>query len=343
MPKKTDRNVILRSYVLRRQGKTLDEILDVLSEQFKEDQIPDRSTISRHMKIYESELPNELAEDAPFKWSDMKEAPWEGSRAVLGGYAHYIANGYPITFGQFTKRHAKWIWRVSQALGPQGDMTQFDSFEAILNVDLQEVWLEDANALYHIQSLPTRTDILETAMEYAWREIHSILFTVELDTNDLDFWLAFSPWRSPLQLSKYHKSRDEFGGFRRVLWHTGNREWLKDVDPGLATFLKVNFPNSFPESEPTDEEYKTYVSALDGLLPSQQRIINRWVEAVVENPELWETAIEIWYMEFHRRLQKEMQKAMRNDDNNIFENHALLLVQIQEELNERQRQASKQQ
>ena len=59
MPKKTDRDVILRSYVLRRQGKTLDEILDDLSKDFDEDRIPDRSTISRYMKRFKSKLPEE--------------------------------------------------------------------------------------------------------------------------------------------------------------------------------------------------------------------------------------------------------------------------------------------
>ena len=346
MPKKTDRDIILQSYVLRRQGKTLDEILDDLSKEFDEDRIPDRSTISRYMKRFESKLPEELAaEDAPFKWSEMKAVPWEGSHVVMGAYAHYIANGGPDFFGPFTNRNAMWIYRVSQALGPQGDMSLPDSFEARFGEDFEmfllNKWREGVGvtALYEVPPLPTRFDLIIIAREYSLREIHSILFSVEFDTRDLDLWLAFAPWNSPIQISKYNMARDAFGGFQRILWHSEEVEWLNLVDPKTAAFVKENSPDEIPDSEPPDEGDKTIVSVLDGLLPSQRGILLLWLKAVKKDPVLGGVGINLWYLEFYRRAQI---ARVQNDETDSLKDHHILLRQIQEELNERQHQASKQ-
>lgn len=350
MPKKTDQNVILRCYILRRQGNTLDEILDALSEEFDENQIPDRSTISRHLKKYESIPPDKLAEDTPFKWSEMKEVPWEGSRMVLGAYVHYMANDGPDYIGPFTKRFAKWIWRVGYALGPQGDMSPFDLSESMFGVDIETLlhntWKEtgDITALNGVPPLPTRFDVFNIAREYSLREIHSILFPVEFDTRDLDLWLAFSPWNGPYQLSKYHKARDGFGGFQRVLWHSGEMEWLQLVDPKAAALVELNSPDEIPGLEPPNEMSEIMISALDGLLLSQLRIVGLWMEAFIKNPDMLGMKTDPWYLEYHRRLQI---ARVQVDENDSFKKYDLLLAEmhrelIQEELNERQRQASKQ-
>lgn len=330
MPKKIDRDVILRSYVLRRQGKSLDAILDYLHEQF-EGRLPDRSTISRYLKRFESELPEELAEDAPFKWSEMKEVPWEGSRAVMGAYAHYVANDGPSIVEPFTNRDAKWIYRVSQAMWLEGHISPRGSSEVVFNEDFDvfahNKWRAtgEITALYEVPSLPTRVDILLIAREYSVREIHSILFSVEFDTSDLDLWLAFLPWTSSIQLLKYHTARDAYGGFERILWHSEDIKWPNLIDPKPAAFLKENSPVEIPEPKPLNEEDKALVFALDGLLPSQTGIIALWLEAASKNPELWEREIDLWYLEFLRRMHL---ARLQNNENDSFKNHDLLLGQI---------------
>ena len=50
----------------------------------------------------------------PFSWSQMDSVPWEHSRAVLDIWAYYETYGNQA-YGPFTRRLAKWSWRVMQA------------------------------------------------------------------------------------------------------------------------------------------------------------------------------------------------------------------------------------
>lgn len=350
MPRKANPNVILRSYILRRQGSTLDEILDRLSEEFEEDQIPDRSTISRHLKQHQSIPPNELAEDAPFKWSQMNIAPWEGSQTVLGAYAHYVTNGLAGYFGPFTNRLAKWIWRISQALSINSNASSYGSFAYSTYFDFEvsrfgtELNADQLNNLFELQSIPTKMDIISIALEYSWRETHSILFSSEFDTFDLDFWLAFAPWQGPTQLLIYNLNRDATEGVGMLKWHYTDVEWLDDVDPETAASHRKHIPHLLippgnVPSEAREDAQKRLRAQMDGLLPSQGRIAVLWFEAAEKNSELWGKSLDQWYLEFYRRY---FTAFYLSPESEYSKNCDSILEQMQKEQYERQHQASKQ-
>ena len=167
MPKKTKRKILVRAYMLR--DLTLNQIVDRLADEFPDEVLPDRSTIARNRKKFESSLPDELAEDTPFKWSEMKVVPWEHTRVILDIAAYYARAGSP--YGPYTNRLAKWCWRVMNAFNAKPS--------------IEEPWR---------RSIVTEVDVLFVAYEYCWREIATAVLKEPFETYELDTFLSFAPW-----------------------------------------------------------------------------------------------------------------------------------------------------
>ena len=118
MPKKLDGLLVVRMHLLRQQGRTLDEIASTLQKEFEN--APNRSTISRYVKRFQNERPEELADDVPFEWATMQNFPWESSRPLLDVWSTFLsAHVHLDEENRFTRRVAKWVSRVLAALTPE--------------------------------------------------------------------------------------------------------------------------------------------------------------------------------------------------------------------------------
>ena len=226
MPKKTSREIVLRIYQLRQTGLSVGVIVDKLAEEFV-DSVPSEATVSRHCRAFTKFPPEELAEDVPFSWGTMTDVPWNESPRILRMWARYLGTPSPEQFGQFTRRLAKWVWRVSTAVGFDMEKVTDSStgFEEVLPVDLVYAYA------------PTFKDVIQIASEYSWREIAHVVLEEPFVTQDLDLMLAFLPWQSNDSLLRYQMARDDEGARERVLWHRWDLRWLWRVVPEVAPLV----------------------------------------------------------------------------------------------------------
>ena len=279
MPKRLPEEIILRIYLLRRQGLTLDGIDEQLSQEFEEP--PSRSSVARIVRQQQELPPTQLAEDVPFSWSSMTEAPWEASRPVLDAWTLYEAQSESEHFGPFTRRLAKWTWRVLQALegtANRGDARHFavaGEFDAGWRLsdrddDLPVLLSFDEEPKKPVPSTPTAGDVIDVAREYAWREIASVVIEPRFDTTDLDMFLAFTPWRDRSWLKLYQRARDR-SEIEMIHWHLFDLEWLDRVDPKFAQSHRERLPDMFqsPDIEAAQLATQLRLRKVDGLLRSQ--------------------------------------------------------------------------
>ena len=264
MPKKTNRRIVIQTYQLRQAGLSLTSIMDRLLHEFR-DETPNESTVSRWCRKFKTDPPVGFEEDVPFSWGTMTEVPWEQSREILDAWAWYIT-AEDKHFGIFTRRTAKWVWRVLQALSLGSPSTDKDS-EPFRWQELE------------IGVHPSPTDVTHIAREYAWREIASIVMHERFVTHDLDVWLALQPWKSNESLERYHGVADGVKEQLCVNWHLTDLDWLEKVVPDfgtrhrarLADLLErcgfdVDLLERFPLKPDPDISGKPRT---DGLLPSQ--------------------------------------------------------------------------
>lgn len=267
MPKQSDPRVIIRAHLLRQQSLTLDQIMDDLDKTFEKDRVPDRSTIARHLRRSASSSVNELTEDEPLVWSIMTEVPWEDSRMVLDAWAHFQTSRFETSYGMFSRRLAKWVWRVAQALFPGNTETAtlFSPSQPVTGTfdDVDEpqerpkVWT------------PTADDVLMIAVEYSWRELASVVLDEPFDTVDLDLLLALTPWKGRSYLERYHQYRDELGQFEWLEWHFRDIDWIDKINPGLAAKLRKYLGEGDKGGEERPYAERRYLREGDGLLYSQ--------------------------------------------------------------------------
>lgn len=287
MPKKTDGKVLIRIFQLRQLGLTLAQMQDHLYKEFDDGLVPDESTISRILK----RLPPEaVREDVPFTWSTMTEVPWEQSRAVLDIWSYYESlialskePSQSLPFGPFTRRLAKWSWRILQTLDIADSRREGQAF-----VPLRDVGEDDWYPFpfdgppYRAIETPTGYDVICVALEYAWREVATTVLGEAFDTKDLDMWLAFTPWKGMVWLQRYQcikypqgvdqaislESQDE-----PIRWHIPDLEWLDKVAPEVARTQRLRFPGLVqkrpPESAADPILRKIWNVAVSPLLFSQ--------------------------------------------------------------------------
>ena len=282
MPKKIARTLVIRSYQLRQAGLTLTRIMEKLREEFDEDDVPNESTISRHLKKFADGIPpEELAEDVPFQWGTMSGVPWEGSANLLQISVGYNRNRELDHQRPFTRRLAKWTWRVIQAFG--GPIADDEEPEWGQNDVMDDVFLflyDSLAAATKGGSVPYSGDVLLVAQEYAWREIAQVTLGEPLDTTDLDLWLGSTPWKGPGWLERYRRAKDRLG-IRRVAFHNDDVDWVARIDPRSASLIRRldSLPEipmfALPEAV-MDEPRTLLLEETDGLLESQVMIYAYW-------------------------------------------------------------------
>ena len=187
MPKKTDQEVIVRAYILREGGHTLEGVLEKLRLEFAPDKLPSLSTLSRQLR----KPPKGLGEDVPFDGGNLpRGVPYVHSRVVLDILAHLAQFGYGFLF---TSRVAKWAFRVSQVV---------ETGERLLFVaqDNGDDWYPWSGGT--IDS-PIESDLLLIALEYSWREAAAVVLNEPFHTRDLDKWIAFMPWKGDDWFNRY--------------------------------------------------------------------------------------------------------------------------------------------
>ena len=284
MPKVTVRSVKLRIHQLSKLNWTLNRISDRLHEDFEHDLVPDVSTISRIIKRLP---PDELKEDVPFSWATMSEVPWEHSRIVLNIWAYYLSLKMGQNYGPFTRRLAKWSWRVVRAVREQrrGGVAQEEGVQQ----DIISALLLDG-----VINEPTREDVLFVALEYTWREIASTVMDEPFDTHDLDMWLAFAPWRDRAYMElyvivKYDQNFDESNQGVPIRWHLLDIEWLHKVAPIVAEKRRAISSDLIrreplrPRSDIDQMFYEHWQRLTEGLLGSQ---INLYRKHLGQDPDI---------------------------------------------------------
>lgn len=269
MVAKADRRVLVRAQLLRGQKLTVDQIVAKLNQQFGAEAVPDRSTIARWLKRFESAPPEELSQDVPFAWGSMSGVPWEGSRSILELWDYHVTESSDAEhFGPFTFRVAKWCWRILLALDLGERREDFGGFS-------------DEDKTFG----PTRQDIIALAREYSWRETASALFEEPFDTSLLDLMLAMMSWRDSDSLGRYQKARDRLGSNVYMSWHYYDVEFLDRVDPAAAQTVGRRSSNLFEKLMRLEYESPVaadlpaglaYRRAIDGLLPMQHNHYVKW-------------------------------------------------------------------
>ena len=273
MPRKTVEKVLMRMYALHHAGRTLDEIVARLEQEFPDGLVPDRSTVFRRLKkIRDVTKETEPIEDVPFTWSAMSEAPWEASRMVLDLWHYYVVTGKHQDFGPFTSRMAKWAWRVVHALGLA---TTWDDRRHDLNLArLSEHGRPELNFI-------TASEIIDIVQEYSRREIAVFVLDEPFDTRDLDCWIAAAPWMNRVRLETYQDMEH-----LAVKWHDEDIPWLKKVAPEAGSrreFWANTYPPpeiwNLPENEIThqDARAKRWYEETEGLLKSQISEFHIWL------------------------------------------------------------------
>jgi len=286
MPKKTDQNVIVRSYQLRQGGLTLDAIMARLGQEFAAEVIPNRSTISRRLKS----PPKELAEDVPFEWGKLpRGVPYSQGRLLLDILAYLETFGYGFLF---TQRVAKWAFRVIQAV-KQEERRLF-----VPRGDGEDWYARDVNPEGGVIDSPTESDLIFVALEYSWRETADAVLNESFNTRDLDNWIAFMPWKGLDWLTRYKAIQDS-RGFPPVRWHVKDADWLSKVAPQVASAFDVRPAPTNPLSEVDEAQLALWKWATDGLLSSQMYHY-RAVRGMIGDQSILlpRPDIEPWYFEY---------------------------------------------
>ena len=157
---------------------------------------------------------------------------------------------------------------------------------------------------------PTEYDIQFIAMEYCWREIASVVLHETLHTEDLDMFLALTPWKGKDWLLRYIEIRygeasNHPGQPEPIRWHFGDIAWLEKVSPIAAMYQEQNLRRAFPQGRqrsprsPGDEKfYRALNRLIEGLLGSQigQYSDARFNIPSQENPSS-DVLQEPWYFE----------------------------------------------
>ena len=253
-------------------GLSVDDIIERLANEFDEVVVPDRSTVFRQLKRLRAQTnASEVGEDVPFSWSKMAEVPWEASGILLDVSAFYEALEMEENYGPFTRRLAKWVWRVIQGLNR--------GYDARLGVLFRNAYIWDIverrmKRTFHGWSDPDEDDILTIASEYSWRELGAEVFSEPFDTRDLDLWFAFAPWRSRERIEQYNEIRNKSHGGRWVRWRYYDPAWLKRIMPDLVDEWGATRDDSADDilkrlDEGPRRLFKMWIQVRDGLLPSQ--------------------------------------------------------------------------
>ena len=290
---------------MRQVGLTLDRILDKLAETFDPDELPDKSTISRYLKRLDGAPPEELAEDAPFRWGGMTDVPWEHSRFVLDAWAYFQNGQLDDAFGPFSFRLAKWIYRLSYAVGLVATDESGSRFLIPEPVEgpVNNPTPPSDHADGHVWT-PTVDDVIQIASEYSWREIDSIVRQKSPDTTDLDALMAYTPWRNRIHLDRYHQHRDRLGIFSRVRWHFRDYQWLELVSPKVG---RRGLASQEKGAGDTTEAQLKYLRQADGLLYSQHIDYSGYVgRDQAERPPVGEAP---WHIQYFVDIQVELKRA----------------------------------
>ena len=256
MPKITDERVIIRAYMLRQGGLTLDGIMDKLKEEFAADVMPNRSTISRRVQS----PPKGLTEDVPFEWGNLpRGVPYVQSRVSLDMLAYLDSLGYGFLL---TQRVAKWGFRVILAI-EQGERRVF----------VPQEHGEDWYPVGRIIDSPTESDLIFIALEYSWREAAAVVLKEPFHTRDLDKWIAFMPWKGDDWFKRY-KGVQALNHFPPINWHMHQVEWLSKVAPRLTSFFPESPIQTRPLAEVDRVQQEFFSWATEGLLGSQ---VHHWL------------------------------------------------------------------
>lgn len=271
MPYKKPERIWLHTYQFWKAGFTQREIEDRLFRLFDEKDIPDQSTISRHIKKFRDLPPEPLREDVPFVWSSMTEVPWDASRAILDAVQFHREARYEEELGRpFTRRLAKWVWRVLYAFGPHDAINEASQGVSGLSRSVHP-WLS-LEFPRGSRRTPDGGDIMSIAQEYAWREVAHIVLGESFDTRVLDLKLACRSWQSLEHLLSYQNERN-----RQGLLHSGSSppddlEWLTNVAPGAAKATsQIELAYREAGYNPDLKVDPSLAAMKDGLLPSQLR------------------------------------------------------------------------
>lgn len=328
MPKLADRTVLIRSYQLRRQGNTIDSILDRLHSEFSLARIPDRATIARNLKKFEADRPEELKEDLPFDWTKMGDVA--GAREMLNVHAFYETNGHSECYGPFTQRLAKWTWRVLNAVECQ-DEDLFTPFW-----DPERHWqamitqggeLDGCEFLDH--GRPSENDIIGIAMEYNWREMEAVMYETPTQNEDLNMWLAFKPWTGPASAGRYAQWKTDTGR-SWIRWHFDDVDWLDRIDPALSAHNRLHMPDLVDahNDENIPPLKAASLQAADVLIRSQTWIARWWMEWELKSGTSQRHPKEAWYIGYYSRLCG----LLKQGDEAGLSNYVQILDQIREEV-----------
>ena len=284
MPKKTNEKVVVRIYEMHALGDTLDEIVKQLEAEFPEELVPDKSTVFRRIKKVHNETTKEqLAEDKPFVWGQHCIGPWGSSNVVLATWGWYHSIDLDQKVGPFSRRLARWVWRVGEAVGA-------DELNYLNHPNLEDP-----------RGYVTRFSFFLIAREYAWRETAAMVLNEEFKTEDLDLWLAMLPWVDQDRYESYNKVRDRLGRFKWVNWHHHDDTWLQSVDPSFVEYFAIT-----PDRAPTVRDFWQTLSkedqahavrwckGTDGLLFEQQMRLNLTVAITIDGERFrpWDNQ---WY------------------------------------------------
>ena len=329
MPKLADRKVLIRRYELRRQGNTIDSIMDKLHSEFSLTKIPDRATIARNLKKFEADRPEELKEDLPFDWTRMGDVA--GARKMLDAYAFYETNGRSECYGPFTQRLAKWIWRVLNVTGCQDEKLftpvcdPEDHWEAVITEGGE---LDGCEFLHH--GMPSENDIIGIALEYNWREIEALMYESSTETEDLSRWLAYKPWTGPANALRYVQWKTN-AGRSWIRWHFNDLAWLNRIDPALSAHQGLHHVGDSVAC-PNDKDICPWMSAwsqaTDVLISSQTWIADWWTKADSKRGTSQRLPKDAWYIDYYSRLCSLQEQG----DEAALLNYVVILDQIRKEV-----------
>ena len=289
--KRAERKVKLKAWSLKTTTKlTVDGIVTELVNEFGQDAVPDRSNVARWLQRFKEKMPpEELSEDEPFVWSTMSEVPWENSRGILDARYAHLQRGDRV--GPFTRRLAKWTWRVLNAIGLADEANSVapripGTSRLRRDPDRRVTW-------------PNAIDVAGIAQEYALRETASLILGEEFQTQDLDLWLTFRPWHGKNWLDRYQATRDRLGLFSYVQWHVTDEEWLKRVAPAEVEGILADLLSRIGLDVAAEDGADDFLKATDGLLRSQFIEYVAWAHTSADGQVQTARPIESqWYLDY---------------------------------------------